>query len=359
MWPYWLMFLVPATVAAILRFEPKGSAGNVGSVRERIEWLCLAVVLWLTIGFRHEVGGDWGNYLRMLSGVELRSLREVFLLADPGYQLVSWISLRAGWQIYGVNLFCGGIFIFGLVQFCRTQPRPWLALAVAVPYLVIVVAMGYTRQSVAIGLAMLGLVALMRGETRRFVLFVFLAGTFHKTVVLLLPIAGLASSKNRYWTTLWALLVFIAAYFLFLQESVESMYALYIEEGMQSQGALIRLLMNAVPAAIWLFWGRRFHFSVYEAALWRWFAIISLAMFVALWVTPSSTVLDRFALYFAPLQLIVFSRLPGFFSRAALNRRIIISSILLYYAAVQFVWLNLGDHAHAWIPYSFYPLELL
>lgn len=359
MWPYWLMFLAPATIALFRRQILQRQRARTGRGPELTVWLSLALSFWLLIGFRHEVGGDWSSYLSMLNEVGQRSLRELYILSDPGYKLVSWISLRAGWQIYGVNLFCGGIFIFGLVQFCRAQPRPWLAMAVAVPYFVIVVAMGYTRQSVAIGLAMLGLVALMRGETRRFILYVFLAGTFHKTVVLLLPIAGLASSKNRYWTTLWAALVFIASYFLFLQESVESMYALYIEEGMQSQGALIRLFMNAVPAVILLLWERRFHFNVYEAALWRWFAIISLAMFVALWVTPSSTVLDRFALYFAPLQLIVFSRLPGFFSKAALNRRIIISSILLYYAAVQFVWLNLGDHAHAWIPYSFYPLGFL
>jgi hypothetical protein len=48
------------------------------------------------------------------------------------------------------------------VSFCRTQPRPWLALTLAFPYLVVVVAMGYTRQGVAIGLEMLALLALER-----------------------------------------------------------------------------------------------------------------------------------------------------------------------------------------------------
>ncbi len=43
----------------------------------------------------------------------------------------------------------------GLVQFCRKQPLPWLALAVAAPFIIIVVGMGYTRQSVALGFILL------------------------------------------------------------------------------------------------------------------------------------------------------------------------------------------------------------
>ena len=92
----------------------------------------------------------------------------------------------------------GGIFAIGLVFFCRNLPRPWLALAVAVPYLVIVVAMGYTRQGVALGLAMLGLVALGKKGTGWFVFWVMLAATFHKTAVLLLPLAALAAAHNRF-----------------------------------------------------------------------------------------------------------------------------------------------------------------
>ena len=36
--------------------------------------------------------------------------------------------------------------------FVRRQPMPWLGLLVAIPYLVIVVGMGYSRQAIALGL---------------------------------------------------------------------------------------------------------------------------------------------------------------------------------------------------------------
>ena len=128
-------------------------------------WVAVGIVLTLLIGFRYEVGGDWFNYFRNLDDVAGAMLDEVFLMSDPGYQFLNWLSLELDWDIFGVNLMAGAIFAIGLVVFCRSLPRPWLALAVAVPYLVIVVAMGYSRQGVALGLAMLGLVALGKKGT--------------------------------------------------------------------------------------------------------------------------------------------------------------------------------------------------
>jgi hypothetical protein len=31
-------------------------------------------------------------------------------------------------------------------------------------------------------------------------------------------------------------------------------------------------------------------------------------------------------------------------------------AVVLYYALIQFVWLNYASHAFAWLPYQFYPL---
>ena len=76
--------------------------------------------------------------------------------------LLNWFAGQNELGIWFVNTICGGIFSYGLIAFARSQPRPWLALAVAVPYLIIVVAMGYTRQAAAIGFVMLGLSALAK-----------------------------------------------------------------------------------------------------------------------------------------------------------------------------------------------------
>jgi hypothetical protein len=191
------------------------------------------------------------------------------------------------------------------------------------------------------------------------VIWVVLGATFHKTAVLLLPIAALATTKNRYWTVAWVGIVTFGAFALLLQESVDTLYVGYVEAEYQSEGALVRLLMNALPAVLILLWRRRFRFAEAEAALWQWFAIISLALLGLLLLSPSSTAVDRVGLYMLPLQLVVFAHFPDVFGRRGRRNSGLVASLLLYYAGVQFVWLNYASHAHAWLPYRFYLLDNL
>ena len=359
MWPYWLMFLLPALAALHARRHRLHAATGLRSLKLHEAWLAAVLVLTVLIGFRFEVGGDWSVYVGYVYDARYVPIATILEGSDPGYRLLEWISAQMDWGIYGVNLICGVIFSICLAVFCRSLPRPWLALAVAVPYLVIVVAMGYSRQGVALGLAMLGLVALGRRETRWFLFWVVLGATFHKSAVILLPIAALAATRNRYWTALWVGVVALGTYMLLLEDSVDLLISNYVGETKkhESQGAMIRLLMNAVPAAILLLWRRRFEFTETEAILWRWFAIISLALLGLLLVFQDTAAVDRVALYLLPLQLVVFAHLPDVFGNRGRLNEVLKVAVLFYYAVVQFVWLNYARHANDWLPYQFYPLE--
>jgi hypothetical protein len=189
------------------------------------------------------------------------------------------------------------------------------------------------------------------------VFWVVLGATFHKSAVILLPIAALTATRSRYWTALWVGVAAFLAYILLLEEAVESLVTNYVEAEYQSQGTMIRLLMNMVPAAILLLWRRRFEFTRAEAVLWRWFAVISIALMALFLVSPSSTAVDRVALYMLPLQLVVFAHLPDIFDNRGRYKEVLVAAVLFYYAAVQFVWLNYASHAIDWLPYLFYPLE--
>lgn len=317
------------------------------------------VVLALIIGLRFEVGGDWFNYQDHYFEVKGASLAEIFERSDPGYFLLTWLSSELDTGVYLVNLVFGVLFSWGLIAFCRAQPRPLLALAVAIPYLVIVVAMGYSRQGVAIGLAMLGLVRLANGQNIQFVVCIALAATFHKTAVLLIPMAVLANPRGRLWSSVWVGLTAVLMYWALLADSVEGLLVNYVQAQYQSEGAAIRVAMNALPAALLLLLRSRAQWqSVAERNLWSlmaWLAIITVA---ALFLLPSSTAVDRMALYLIPLQIFVFSRLPDWLGKAG-QRRVWVSAIVIYYAAVLFVWLFFAKHAQYWLPYRFYPLELL
>jgi hypothetical protein len=251
------------------------------------------------------------------------------------------------------------LFSWGLVAFCRQQPRPWLALAVAVPYMVVVVAMGYSRQGEALGLAMLGLVGLARRNNLQFVLLVALAATFHKSAVLLVPLAVLAEPRGRLWTGLWVGIAAVLLYWVLLADSVDALMAGYVEAQYQSEGAAVRIAMNAMPAALLLLLRKRVAWQqVAERNLWTMLALAALAAVVALLVSPSSTAVDRVALYLIPLQLFVFARLPDLLGHGR-DRRHWVVAVVLYYAAVLLVWLVFATHSQYWLPYRFYPLESL
>lgn len=355
MWPYWLMFLVPA-LAAMQETVMRTKVGAV-TVRVPPAWWWIMGVLTLLVGWRHQVGGDWFNYLGNFQNAVYESRFKEWWVRDPGYRLLEWVSIQNGWGIHAVNLMGGAIFSFGLIWFCRSLPRPWLALAVSVPYLVIILGMGYSRQGVALGCMMVGLVALGRGEVLKFVFWAVVGATFHKSAVLLLPMAALAATQRRGLTIAWVAVVVFMSYGVLLEDSVANLQSGYLDAQMQSEGALIRLAMNAVPAVLLLWKQDRFAVSLSQQRLWFWFAIASLGLFGVYFVSSSSTAVDRVGLYLLPIQLMVFSYLPEVLGRNRAERDNWVVLILIYYAAVEFVWLNFAGHAFAWIPYRFYPFE--
>jgi hypothetical protein len=350
MWPYWIMFLIPAGAAAVAPAHGAPSAGPRAPTPLTLSWVAVILAMTCVIGFRYQVGADWFSYLEHYNDVSGADLTQILQSKGPAYAGLNWLSARLGLGVVGVNFVGGALFAAGLSALCRTQPRPWLALAVAVPYLLIVVAMGYSRQAIALALAMLGIVALRRREVLRFVAFVVLGALFHRSAVLLLPIAALSATRNRLVTTLWVGVIAAAAYWLLLEESVDSLYVHYVEREYQSQGALIRLLMNAFPAVILLAWEHRFRLAPSEARLWRWFAILSIVLLAVLAATPATTAVDRIALYALPLQVVVFGAFPDAFASRA-GRGALVLAVLAYYGAALFVWLNYASHAYAWLPY--------
>ena len=342
MLPYWLLLGYFAAGSMLIR--PPAPGRRTGSSL----LIFGSVLIALAIGLRYEVGADWETYKFLFSYAGYADLARVLKIGDPGYQLLNWAVQRIGAGIWVVNLVSGAIFSFGLFRFARSQPDPWLAFVVAFPYLVVVVAMGYTRQAVATGILMAGLAALQRGASiPRFAVYVAAAALFHKTVVIVLPLVIFASQRSRLLNLLAGIAGSILLYDIFLSSSVEGFVRNYIETEYNSQGALIRVVMNLVPAVALFMFRRRLRFNPVELRMWTYFALAAIAMPFALFILPSTTVVDRLSLYLMPLQVAVLPRLTGLLKGRILGRFL----IMVYAALVLFVWLNFAIHAEYWIPY--------
>jgi hypothetical protein len=352
LFPYWLLFATSVVGALQYRFDPRKPAQG-GALL-----LFGALIIWLLVGLRYRVGADWGQYVLILQAITESNFWEGVWNqnSDPGYSLLNWISGRFGLGIWAVNLVCAGVFVWGLVKFARRQPNPWTIFVVSTPYLVIVVAMGYTRQAVSIGFILAG-IASLSGERGmlRFLIHLAFATAFHKSAVVVLPFVALSVTHRRGITIAVVLVSALALYYAFVQASVDRLLINYVEADYASQGAGVRVAMNIPPAALYLLMARRFTTNDQERKLWRNFSYAALASLAALLLTSSTTAVDRLALYIIPLQMFVLGRVPLVLGTKARENFMLTVLIVVYSAAIQYIWLNYAVNASSWVPYKFYP----
>ena len=199
---------------------------------------------------------------------------------------------------------------------------------------------------------MVGFVMLSRSRYKSFVVWVLVAALFHKSAVLMIPIAALSISKNRVLGILIICVGTFLGFMIFLIDLYADILRNYTDESMVSSGASIRLAMNALAGSLFLYYRGRYRLGLNEKKLWTAISMVSIGMLIAFFVSNISTALDRMALYFIPLQLISFAYLPDAIGRSDRLNQLIVAGILIYYAAVMFVWLNYGVNSVYWLPYK-------
>jgi hypothetical protein len=346
--PYLILYGLFAVAAIKSAFDPV--AGRNGKL-----WSFLAAaILIIVVGLRYQVGGDWWNYTYILQYIGLGGVRAaLFGTQEPGYGFLNWIAAQEGWGIWFPNLVCATIFTWGLLAFIRRQPNPSLGLVIAVPYLIIIVGMGYTRQSAALGFIFLALVQLSRGATLRMAICLLLAAAFHRSSIVVLPLLAFAVSRRGVLSGL-AIIIFGAVLAYELSTGIKLLVANYTNGAYTSGGAIPRVSMNVLPALIFLGFRRRFAHTPEELRLWTVFSLAALLTVFLLFLVASSAVADRVSIYLIPLQLFVLPRVPVVFGRNSRTNTFFVVALLVYSAAVELVWLNFGTWSHGWLPYQNY-----
>jgi len=346
MLPYWLMFLFPSAAALAGLGQHRG-----GGRRDQAFLLLLFVLFALVMGLRDACGGDFFNYKKTVDEIAYQSIATSMSGSDRAFTALAILSNALGLGVYGVNFACGALLLYGLLRYIRTLPDPWLAIAVAVPYLIIVVGMGYIRQGVAIGFILLAISDLERRAHGWLAFHLLVAVLFHVTAVCVLPLFAVVL-----WRRLPAVLVFLAllgalAYWFVLRERISGLYQGYVVATYDSSGAMIRLLMNAVPSVVFLAFRKRFPIERRAKSFWVMVALVNLLLLLMGAVLPSSTWVDRLGLFFSPIQLVVFGYLTTVFAADIREQRFAALAGVLFYGAVLFVWLNYAQNSFAWVPY--------
>ena len=306
----------------------------------------------LMVGLRYRVGADWFNYLDNYNLVQLLSYSQALETFDMGYATLVYVAGHMDAGIWLANLACGIIMMLGILRFCSRQHNPALAFVVAVPYLIIVVGMGYTRQGVAIGIVLAGLADADGRSSLKLIAFILAAALFHRTALLVLPLALAPLARRNLLHAILGAIASAGLFYVMLSRSTDQLVATYITQDYESSGAAIRVMMNVPPAMLALLMRKRLGFSAYQRDMWSIFALVALATVPLVLATSFTTAIDRLALFLIPLQLAILPRLPYVLGESRQRNAQLLLAVCGYSAAVQTVWLVFATHASYWVPYK-------
>jgi energy-converting hydrogenase Eha subunit E len=306
----------------------------------------------LVSALRSEVGGDWFAYLYMLGTVRLGGLGEALTATDPGFGLLLYLGDRLGGDIYLVNGVCSAILFYGVARAGAQTREPWLAVTVAVPYLLIVVGMGYVRQAAAIGFVLAAIDAVRRERIVRALGMLLGATMFHSTAIVTWPLFAVALANRNPLRYLFFSTAGVAAMWYLILSRLGEFGEDYLGDAYESGGALVRLLMGVVPSLLLLVSFRRFQIGGRARSIWIGFAIANILALVAFFLSPSSAAVDRVALYFTGVQLVAFGSIGDLLGFSPRSRIILRLLVITYAVATMLVWLTYATHAEAWVPYK-------
>ena len=309
----------------------------------------------LFIGFRHVVGGDWIPYIQIFNEVKnIPNLESLFLIAlmnDIGYVMLNYFVNSVEGNIYVVNLLSAFIFVYGLWKFILSQENPWLVLLISIPFLIYIVAMGYTRQSIAVGLIFAAIVNLQEQKKTWYWIQLMLSVFFYKPAIIFLML-GIFSMDISTFKKYTAVLIFSLVSYYLLSVTFGNLVNSYVDlskEHMVSYGAVPRVLMNAIPASILLLNLEKL--QIPESTKKLFISMSWLILLTTVFVFFRSTPVDRIQVFLMPVQLLVMSRI-AFLVRPVYIKQFFIVATVVLYITMLIVWLNTAKTRHAWIPYD-------
>ena len=341
---YWVLLAAPV-ISGMAPYRLHGRARTVAL------WAG-AVLLTVMIGLRYRVGCDWFNYIVALDQLNYTNPFEAMEIAtDPGYGLLSWLCLKLNIGIYGVNFFCAAIFSWGLLVFSGKQPLPWLTIVIAVPMMIIVVAMGFTRQAAAIGFLMLAFAAFSEKSLFKFLIYVALATTFHKTAVIMAPLAILIDPNRKVGPLVLGGGATAALAAAFLTSKLDVLTHNYIGnaewEG-EGAAAIYRLGLNLIAAVAFVLCRKRWRQKYDDTRFYFVLSLAAVAAFPFAFVEPVAA--DRMSLYLLPYQAAVFARLPDIYGRRV-GLWIAVAAVIAT-AVLMYVWFSYAKNSWCWLPYG-------
>ncbi|MCA0227919.1 EpsG family protein [Patescibacteria group bacterium] len=298
----------------------------------------------LMSALRFEVGTDFTAYAdgyRILSNLSLTEYISTYSdIYEVGTYIVAQISSLLP---FSTNVFFGIFSFFTLFVAALALKKynvfyPWLTMLLYV-FIMFPTSFNGVRQMLAVSLFVYATTFIFSKQLWRFVFLILIAGAFHKTALLLIPVYAIGrifykhkkiSIRSVVSIVFIACSVIVLSIFIVPKLTSVSLFEKYdtYQVAREASSGLILLLKSAVLAVVLLFY--RYIFKYPYAAFCVVMSIIEITI---LYIYRNSVDLARFALYFAPFSLLLISLVPRSFGPGG---RVLSSLLIAIYAMVLF-----------------------
>ncbi|MAD57059.1 MAG: hypothetical protein CMK44_00620 [Porticoccus sp.] len=355
MYPYLLSYLLICFLTIIDFYQIKIYLNH----QNKIKFIVIAYLSFF-MGFKYYVGGDWGTYINYFNAIEDYKLNLSDFNNDLGYYLFNLLIKKLGLNFSSINFFSSIISLLGIHLLANFFKRYWIFFLVLTPYFIFVILMGYTRQSIAIGLFFIGLSFLFKGKNiKNFFLFyilIIISCFFHKSSIIFFLIPLLTIRINSYSLSiiLHMLILFtIVIIFLILNDRFLVRLEYFISNQYSSIGGYIRIgIIFLICSFNFIILGKADK-NIYTQKLINKLNLLSISIALMILLIPSTVIVDRFLLYFYFIIPIMFIKLIDI-SKNNLNKLIILYSIIVFGFIFMIVWFNFATNSNSWLPYRNY-----
>ena len=319
-----------------------------------LKWIISVYILFTTvifIGLRHEVGGDWGDYLMWYKMIEDGGSHSF----EPGYSLINKISALLGGGIYLVNTISIMIIIIFFWKSAKiiNISIPIFCLLIF-PNHILIVLMGYSRQAIAISIAFYALVELLVNRRNWYFMSLVTVGVlFHYSAFC--AFALLLFIRNALSIKIFILVTFIALISLYLNsDKLEPLLRYYInpDSNMVSYGAQLRMVIWTSILCMVIVFKSNLSDILRYGVYWKRMLFVYVICMIMLFFGLVTTLVDRLILYF---YLIPYLGLSSIIYNTRKNTAVYglaIWSCVLFSMVMTVGWLSYAIHKRGWLPYN-------
>ena len=324
-------------------------------------FLLLFIFILLFISGRYNVGGDYVSYIDIFE--EAKENPDAFDKLQGLTYVIQFIH-KLNLSYFFFNFTCSLIFLAGIFKFLNISNERLFVFILLIPTMIYVVGMGYTRQSVSIGLLCFAIYYWSENMNLKKYIFFILSVYIHISSIIFIFLLFHKSYEKIRISKLFLLTFFTTSIlFLFYHlyfgsfDNLSSAIGLEYKIIENSPLKFLKFLAHIVPILVFLIFRKKFNKDKKIYPLYFFFIASTVSVIILMFVFKGlaeqssyiDVIADRVLLPFLLIEALIFVRL---YSLINLEYKFLFKILILFYFGLQlFVWLLFADNSFAWQPY--------